>query len=111
LPFLAGINSTQRQATTTNLPSSRSLAAFLLGDKMNLIPANDNHKPVKLLRFDELNSVKGIRYTRRHIAGLEDNGDFPVRVKIGQHCVGWVESEIDAHVAGKIAARPARKAA
>jgi predicted DNA-binding transcriptional regulator AlpA len=75
------------------------------------VAANDNHKPVKLPRFDELNSVKGIRYTRRHISRLENNGEFPVRVKIGQHCVGWVESEIDAHVAEKIAARPARKAA
>ena len=78
---------------------------------MKLIAANDNHKPVKLLRFDELNSVKGIPFTRRHISRLENNGDFPVRVKIGQHCVGWVESEIDAHVAEKIAARLAREAA
>ena len=45
---------------------------------MTLIAANDNNKPVKLLRFDELNSVKGIRYTRRHIARLEDNGSFSV---------------------------------
>jgi prophage regulatory protein len=79
--------------------------------RLPVAAANDNNKPVKLLRFDELNSVKGIRYTRRHIARLENNGVFPVRVKIGRHCVGWVESEIDAHVAEKIAARPARRAA
>jgi predicted DNA-binding transcriptional regulator AlpA len=75
------------------------------------IPANDNVVGQKLLRFDELKSVKGIPFTRRHIARLEDNGDFPVRVKIGQHCVGWVDSEIDAHLAELMAARPARKRA
>jgi predicted DNA-binding transcriptional regulator AlpA len=63
----------------------------------------------KLLRFDELKSVKGIPFTRRHISRLEDNGEFPVRVKIGQHNVGWVELEIDQHIAEKIAARPPRK--
>jgi predicted DNA-binding transcriptional regulator AlpA len=63
----------------------------------------------KLIQFAELKSVKGIPFTRRHIARLEDNGDFPVRVKIGQHRVGWVESEIDAHVSELMAARPARK--
>jgi predicted DNA-binding transcriptional regulator AlpA len=63
----------------------------------------------KLIQFAELKSVKGIPFTRRHIARLEDNGEFPVRVKIGQHRVGWVESEIDAHIFEKIAARPARK--
>ena len=63
----------------------------------------------KLIQFAELKSVKGIPFTRRHIARLEDNGDFPVRVKIGQHRVGWVESEIDEHVSELMAARPARK--
>jgi predicted DNA-binding transcriptional regulator AlpA len=63
----------------------------------------------KLLTFHELKSVKGIPFTRRHIARLEENGDFPVRVNIGQHRVGWVESEIDAHVLQLIAARPPRK--
>jgi predicted DNA-binding transcriptional regulator AlpA len=63
----------------------------------------------KLIQFAELKSVKGIPFTRRHIARLEDNGEFPVRVKIGQHRVGWVETEIDAHVLELMAARPPRK--
>jgi predicted DNA-binding transcriptional regulator AlpA len=83
-----------------------------MGTEMKLpTPANDNVIGSKLLRFAELKSVKGIPFTRRHIARLEDDGDFPVRVKIGQHCIGWVESEIDAHVAELIAARPPRKTA
>jgi predicted DNA-binding transcriptional regulator AlpA len=63
----------------------------------------------KLIQFAELKSVKGIPFTRRHIARLEDNGEFPVRVKIGRHRIGWVESEIDIHVAELMAARPSRK--
>jgi predicted DNA-binding transcriptional regulator AlpA len=63
----------------------------------------------KLIQFSELKSVKGIPFTRRHIDRLEENGEFPVRVKIGQHRVGWVESEIDAHMLEKISARPPRK--
>ena len=73
--------------------------------------ANDNVVRHKLLTFNELKSVKGIPFTRRHIDRLEDNGEFPVRVAIGQHRVAWVESEIDAHIAERLAARPARKTA
>jgi prophage regulatory protein len=74
-------------------------------------PANDNVARQKLLTFNELKGVKGIPFTRRHIDRLEDKGDFPVRVAIGQHRVAWVESEIDAHIAERLAARPARKRA
>ena len=63
----------------------------------------------KLIQFAELKNVKGIPFTRRHIARLEDNGEFPVRVNIGQHRVGWVEAEIDAHISEMMAARPPRK--
>jgi predicted DNA-binding transcriptional regulator AlpA len=63
----------------------------------------------KLIQYTELKSIKGIPFTRRHLARLEDDGEFPVRVKIGQHRVGWVESEIDTHVAELMAARPPRK--
>jgi predicted DNA-binding transcriptional regulator AlpA len=63
----------------------------------------------KLIQYTELKSIKGIPFTRRHLARLEDNGEFPLRVKIGQHRVGWVESEIDAHVSELMAARPPRK--
>jgi predicted DNA-binding transcriptional regulator AlpA len=76
---------------------------------MKLIAANDNVAGHKLLTFPELKSVKGIPFTRRHVARLEDNGSFPVRVKIGQHRIGWIESEIDAHISELAAARPARK--
>jgi predicted DNA-binding transcriptional regulator AlpA len=64
----------------------------------------------KLLTFPELKSVKGIPFTRRHVDRMEDNGDFPVRVTVGQRHVAWVESEIDQHIAKLMEARPPRKA-
>jgi prophage regulatory protein len=63
----------------------------------------------KLIQFAELKSIKGIPFTRRHLARLEDDGKFPVRVPIGQHRVGWVESEIDTHISELMLARPPRK--
>jgi predicted DNA-binding transcriptional regulator AlpA len=72
-------------------------------------PANDNVARHKLLTFPELKSVKGIAFTRRHIDRLESNGDFPVRVAVGQRHVAWVESEIDSHIVELLAARLPRK--
>jgi predicted DNA-binding transcriptional regulator AlpA len=63
----------------------------------------------KLLAFPELKAVKGIGLSRRHIDRLEANGDFPVRVKVGERHVAWVESEIDEHVSELMKARPPRK--
>jgi predicted DNA-binding transcriptional regulator AlpA len=77
---------------------------------MNLSPANDNVARQKLLTFPELKSVKGVPFTRRHIDRMEADGGFPVRVKVGERHVAWVESEIDLHVSELIKARPPRKA-
>jgi hypothetical protein len=38
----------------------------------------------KLLAFPELKAAKGIHLSRRHIDRMEANGDFPVRVKVGE---------------------------
>jgi predicted DNA-binding transcriptional regulator AlpA len=64
----------------------------------------------KLLAFPELKAAKGIHLSRRHIDRMEANGDFPVRVKVGERHVAWVESEIDAHVSEMMKARPPHKA-
>jgi prophage regulatory protein len=61
---------------------------------------------VKFPRFPELKSVKGISFTRRHIDRLEANHKFPKRVRLGEHSVAWVESEIDAFIEAAMAARP-----
>lgn len=58
----------------------------------------------KLLTFHELRE-HGILLGRRQIDRLEAKGRFPKRVPIGDAKVGWVEAEIDAHVAAQIAGR------
>jgi prophage regulatory protein len=58
----------------------------------------------KLLLFPELEPY-GVRYGRRQIDRLEAKGEFPKRVPIGDHRVGWVETEIVAHVKAQIAGR------
>jgi prophage regulatory protein len=59
---------------------------------------------VKLLVFSELKD-HGVRLGRRQIDRLEAKGRFPKRVQIGDTRVGWVESEIDAHVRARITER------
>jgi predicted DNA-binding transcriptional regulator AlpA len=59
---------------------------------------------VKLLTFGELKE-HGVPLGRRQIDRLEARGRFPKRVQIGDARVGWVESEIDAHVKAKITGR------
>jgi prophage regulatory protein len=71
------------------------------------IAANDNVKPVKLLNFKQLNSTRGIDFSRQHLHTLESQKKFPARVSLGEHHVGWVESEIDAWLCQRLAARAA----
>ena len=63
----------------------------------------------KLLSFPELYE-HGVLLGRRQVDRLEAAGKFPRRVRISRHRVGWVVEEIDAHVAAKIANRPAMHA-
>ena len=67
--------------------------------------ANDNVAGVMLLRFPDLKKYKGIPYSRVHLARLEKASQFPRRVALSPNTVAWVESEVDAHVASKMAAR------
>jgi hypothetical protein len=47
-------------------------------------PANDNVKGgTVLLRYPDLKAVKGITFSRSHLARLEEAGVFPKRVRIG----------------------------
>jgi prophage regulatory protein len=61
----------------------------------------------RFLRFGELKTEKGIPYSRMHIDRLEKAGKFPKRVHLGPMTVAWVEDEIDALAAEKMAAREA----
>jgi prophage regulatory protein len=57
------------------------------------------------LRFPDLKAWKGITYSRVHLARLKQANQFPKRVRLSANTVAWVESEIDDHVAAKMAAR------
>jgi prophage regulatory protein len=61
--------------------------------------------PDRLLGFKELKSIYGIDFSRRYLYTLEQQKKFPHRVTMGEHRVAWVESEIGAYVAEKLAAR------
>jgi predicted DNA-binding transcriptional regulator AlpA len=58
----------------------------------------------KLLLFPEL-IEHGVFLGRRQVDRLEHKGKFPKRVAISECRVGWVETEIDAHVNKAIAGR------
>jgi prophage regulatory protein len=69
---------------------------------------------MKLLSYDDLKPAKGIHYSKTQLWRLEKTGAFPRRVSLtgnpnGRH--GWVESEIDAWIADRIAQRDALDAA
>jgi prophage regulatory protein len=68
---------------------------------------NDNNKPVKLLRYCELNETRGIGYSRRHLYTLESERKFPKRITLGENRVGWMESEIDDWIRHRAACRAA----
>jgi predicted DNA-binding transcriptional regulator AlpA len=69
------------------------------------IAANDNHKPIKLLRYCDLKDTRGITYSRRHLRRLEDTRKFPMRRMIGPKTPAWVESEVDGYLAAIVASR------
>ena len=63
---------------------------------------------MRMLSFEELLPVKGIRYSRSHTYRLIKAGQFPQPVRLGGNCVGFLESEIDGWLTSKIAERDAK---
>ena len=57
-----------------------------------------------LIAFDDL-ARKGITLSRTQIWRNERAGIFPKRVQLSAARVAWVESEVDAWIAERIAAR------
>ena len=72
--------------------------------------AIDGRSPhtMKVLSFDELHDLKGIRYSRAHLYRLINAGQFPKPIKLGSNCVAFPEKEIDEWVASKVAERDAK---
>ena len=59
-------------------------------------------RPIRILRLRQVMAVTGLHKTT--IYGLQSDGDFPMRVKITSHLVGWVEEEVQAWLARRLAA-------
>jgi prophage regulatory protein len=64
---------------------------------------------IKFLRYPDLR-LRGIPFSRQHIYNLAKAGRFPKPVNIGDATVGFVETEVDAWAAERIAQRDARVA-
>jgi prophage regulatory protein len=64
----------------------------------------------RIILYADLKSQKGIAHSKTQLWRLERAGRFPKRVSLtpGRH--GWVEAEIDAFIAERIAARDEKSA-
>jgi predicted DNA-binding transcriptional regulator AlpA len=67
-------------------------------------PPSDIPQGIRILSYDEL-KTRGIRFSRVWIAHLIKEKKFPRPVNLGSAHVGFVETEIDAWLAGLIKAR------
>lgn len=67
-----------------------------------------NHRPVRVLRLKDvlykLNIARSTLYDWMNERSPRYAPTFPKRVKIGQHSVGWLESEIDDWILSRFAA-------
>ena len=63
--------------------------------------ANTCSGPIHILRLAQVIKRTGLKKTK--IYELQSEGQFPMRVKITAHAVGWIEHEVQAWLAGRIA--------
>jgi prophage regulatory protein len=68
-------------------------------------------KKMRIISFVELRSIKGIPFSRYHVDRLEKAGKFPRRVHVSEGHIGWLESEVDAFIASRVAERDVRAVA
>jgi prophage regulatory protein len=57
--------------------------------------------PLRMLRLAQVIERTGLRKTK--IYELQSEGRFPMRVKITAHAVGWIEHEVQAWLASRVA--------
>jgi prophage regulatory protein len=60
---------------------------------------------MKLLTFKQLGPEKGIPYSRDHWRRKCNAGEAPRPIPISDRRVAWIESEVDAWLAGRVAER------
>ncbi len=63
-------------------------------------------RALRILRLREVERRTGLKRSR--IYELERDGKFPVRVPISERATGWLEHEIQAYIAQRVALRGSR---
>lgn len=67
----------------------------------SILASNSCSAPIHVLRLAQVIERTGLRKTK--IYELQSEGEFPMRVKITAHAVGWIEHEVQAWLAERIA--------
>jgi predicted DNA-binding transcriptional regulator AlpA len=57
--------------------------------------------PIRMLRIDQVLAVTGLSKTRVYV--MQAQGNFPLRVQLSPRRVGWVEADVQAWLAARIA--------
>jgi prophage regulatory protein len=84
------------------LKQSHSVRAKSEAPSESAIPvSNTRSAPIHILRLTQVIERTGLKKTK--IYELQSEGQFPMRVKITAHAVGWIEHEVQAWLAGRIA--------
>jgi predicted DNA-binding transcriptional regulator AlpA len=65
----------------------------------------------RYLRYQDLNPLKGITFSRQHIRRLQKALKFPLSVSFGDNTEVFIDEEIDRWTADRIAERDAKAAA
>lgn len=93
-----------------NTPMGGEAEARILTDEMGDQPASPRSQesgrsrcnaPIRMLRISQVLALTGIGKTTLY--KLQATGDFPLRVKLTQTSVAWVEGEVQAWLAARIA--------
>src|SRR5688572_49098 len=59
-----------------------------------------NKRRLRMLRLAQVREMTGLGKTK--IYELQAEGDFPMRVKITEHSVAWIEDEVQAWLARRV---------
>ncbi len=81
-------------AASPNAPEGRMRAASPHDPQL---PGN---RPIRMLRLPQVIDATGLGKTK--IYELQEQGEFPMRVKITTHSVAWVEEEVQAWLVARI---------
>jgi prophage regulatory protein len=65
---------------------------------------------LKIITFDQLGSIKGIFYSRDHLRRKVKADEFPKPITVSDRRIAWIEAEVDAWLAARVAQRDGKAA-